>query len=67
MAELGLELGHEPFMTVCICLTILSASAYFWTWLRHMASYEPEPAPLPPRKSHREPIKTGTDSRVRTS
>ena len=70
-AELGLGLGLEPFVTVCIwvtgALTILSAGAYFWKWLRHMASYEPEPAPLPPRKSHREPIKTGAGSRVRTS
>jgi cardiolipin synthase (CMP-forming) len=56
---------------VCIwvtgALTILSATAYFWAWLKHMASYEPQPAPLPARKSHREPIKTGAGSRVRTS
>ena len=70
LAELGLGLGLEPFVAVCIwvtgALTILSASAYFWVWLRHMASYEPQPA-LPARKSHREPIKTGAGSQVRTS
>jgi cardiolipin synthase (CMP-forming) len=69
--ELGLGLGLEPMVTVFVwitgALTILSASAYFWTWLRHMASYEPEPAPLPSRKSGREPIKTGQRSRVRAS
>jgi cardiolipin synthase len=59
LAELGLGLRLEPFVAVCIwvtgALTILSAIAYFWTWLKHMASYEPQPAPLPARKSHREP------------
>jgi hypothetical protein len=40
---------------------------YFWVWLKHMGRYEPRPAPLPVRKSHREPIKTGAGSRVRTS
>ncbi len=69
--ELGLGLGLEPMVTVFVwitgALTILSASAYFWTWLRHMASYEPEPAPLPSRNSGREPIKTGQRSRVRAS
>ena len=71
LAELGLGLGLEPFVAVCIwvtgALTILSAAAYFWVWLKHMASYEPQPAPLPARKSHREPIKTGAGSRVRGS
>ena len=71
LAELGLGLRLEPFVAVCIwvtgALTILSATAYFWTWLKHMASYEPAPAPLPARKSHREGIKTGAGSRVRTS
>ena len=71
LAELGLGLGLEPLVTACIwvtgALTILSATAYFRGWLKHMASYEPQPAPLPARKSHREPIKTGAGSRVRTS
>jgi uncharacterized protein CbrC (UPF0167 family) len=40
---------------------------YFWVWLKHMASYEPQLAPLPAHKSHPEPIKTGAGSRVRTS
>jgi cardiolipin synthase len=68
LAELGLGLGLEPFVAVFIwvtgALTILSAAVYFWVWLKHMASYEPQPAP---RKSHREPIKTDAGSRVRTS
>ena len=71
LAELGLGLRLEPFVAVCIwvtgALTILSAAAYFWAWLKHMASYEPQPAPLPARKSHRGPIKTGAGSRVRAS
>ena len=71
LAELGLGLGLEPLVAICIwvtgALTILSAIVYFWVWLKHMASYEPQPAPLPARKSHREPIKTGAGSRVRTS
>ena len=69
LAELGLGLGLKSFVTVCIwvtgALTILSATVL--GWLKHMASYEPQPAPLPARKSHREPIKTGAGSRVRTS
>jgi cardiolipin synthase len=71
LAELGLGLGLEPIVSVFVwitgALTILSASAYFWTWLKHMASYEPEPVPLPPRKGGRKPIKTGEGSRVRAS
>ena len=69
--ELGLGLGLDQFVAVFIwvtgALTIVSAAAYFWEWLKHMASYEPEPAPLPARKSHRAPIKTGERSRVRAS
>jgi cardiolipin synthase len=71
LAELGLGLRLEQFVTVCIwvtgVLTIVSATTYFWGWLKHMASHEPQPAPLPVRKSHREPIKTGAGSRVRNS
>ena len=71
LAELGLGLRLEQFVTVCIwvtgVLTILSATTYFWGWLKHMATHEPQPAPLPVRKSHREPIKTGAGSRVRNS
>jgi cardiolipin synthase len=68
LAELGLGLGLEPFVTICIwitgALTILSATVYLWIWLNHMASYEPQPAP--PRRS-RKPNKTGAGSRIRTS
>src|SRR5262245_6128683 len=71
LAELGLGLRLEPFVTVCIwitgALTILSATAYFWGWLNHMATYEPHSVPLAERKSRREPIKAGAESQVRTS
>jgi hypothetical protein len=39
---------------------------YFWVWLKHMASYEPQPE-LPAHKSQREAIKIGAGSRVNTS
>ena len=43
LAELGLGLRLEPFVTVCIwvtgALTILSATAYFWGLVKHMASF----------------------------
>jgi cardiolipin synthase len=71
LAELGLGLGLEPLVGILIwvtgALTILSAAAYFWGWLAHMASFEPEPAPRPARQSHREPLKTSQRSRVRAS
>ena len=71
LAELGLGLGLEPLVEVFVwvtgALTILSAGAYFWGWLKHMASYEPEPAPRPARKSGREPVNAGQRSRARAS
>jgi cardiolipin synthase len=71
LAELGLGLGLDQLIAVFVwvtgALTIVSAAAYFWEWLKHMASYEPAPAPLPARKSQRAPIKTGERSRVRAS
>jgi cardiolipin synthase (CMP-forming) len=71
LAELGLGLGLEPLVEVFVwvtgALTILSAGAYFWVWLKHMASYEPAPAPRPVRKSGREPVNTGQRSRARAS
>src|SRR5262249_45223782 len=70
LAELGLGLGLEPFVAMCIwvtgALTILSAIVYFWLWLKHMASYEPQPVP-PPTRRNRKPIKSGAGSRIRTS
>jgi cardiolipin synthase len=43
LAELGLGLGLEPFVTICVwitgALTILSATVYFWVWLKHMAGF----------------------------
>jgi cardiolipin synthase len=54
LAELGLGLGLDPLVQLLIwitgALTIVSAAAYFWAWLVHMASYEPAPRPLPPHK-----------------
>jgi cardiolipin synthase len=69
LAELGLGLALEPFVAVCTwvtgALTVVSATMYFWVWLKHMASYEPQRAPLPARTSHRERPEGG--SRVRSS
>ncbi|HEY8277297.1 MAG TPA: CDP-alcohol phosphatidyltransferase family protein [Methyloceanibacter sp.] len=70
LAELGLGLGLEELVEVCVwitgALTILSAAAYFWAWLTHMASYEPAPAPLPSRKKPA-PLKTVDRSGVRAT
>jgi cardiolipin synthase len=50
----GLGLGLEEIVQILVwvtgTLTIVSAAAYFVAWLRHMASYEPEPEP---RLSHK--------------
>jgi cardiolipin synthase len=50
LAELGVDLGAKDLIAVLIpvtgALTIASAAAYFWGWLKHMASYEPAPAPI---------------------
>jgi cardiolipin synthase len=54
LAELGIGLGLQPVVNVLIwvtgALTIFSAGAYFWDWLRHMAAFEPPPPPRPPRR-----------------
>ena len=71
LAELGLGLGLHEVINLLIwvtgTLTIVSAAVYFWQWLGHMASYEPAPAPLPPRQrkaaSHDQP----QSSRARAS
>jgi cardiolipin synthase (CMP-forming) len=71
LAELGLGLGVEDPVLLLIpvtgALTILSAAAYFWTWLKHMASYEPAPAPLPSRQGKSGALKGTEQSRVRAS
>lgn len=58
LAELGLGLGLQSLVAVLIwvtgTLTIVSAFTYFWSWLKHMASYEPVPPPRPPRRKARE-------------
>ena len=41
-------------------LTILSATVYFWVWLKHMASYEPQPAPFPTRMDLRRALPNHT-------
>ncbi|MGB6426589.1 MAG: hypothetical protein WBF11_00570, partial [Methyloceanibacter sp.] len=71
LAELGLGLGLEKLVLVLVpvtgTLTIISAAAYFWTWLTHMASYEPTPAPRPSRPAKSVPLKRPDQSRVRAS
>jgi cardiolipin synthase len=71
LAELGLGLGLHELITVLIwvtgTLTIVSAAAYFWAWLRHMASYEPAPVPLPPRQRKAPGLEQPQGSRVRAS
>ena len=71
LAELGLGLGLDQLVQLLIpvtgALTILSAAAYFWGWLKHMASYEPKPAPLPSRQGKSVPLKGPDQSRVRAS
>jgi cardiolipin synthase len=52
LAQLGLGLGVGGLVSVLIwvtgILTVLSAAVYFFGWLRHMMSYEPElPEPRP--------------------
>ncbi len=50
LAELGLGPGLDWIIWILVwitgTLTILSAAAYFWGWLKHMARYE-TPTPLP--------------------
>ena len=71
LAELGLGLGLEPVVKVLIwvtgALTILSAAAYFWAWLGHMAAYEPAPRPLPPSKTPAVGVEQSQRSQVRAS
>jgi cardiolipin synthase len=71
LAELGLGLGLEPVVKVLIwitgALTILSAAAYFWAWLGHMAAYEPAARPLPPRKAPAVGVEQSQRSQVRAS
>lgn len=71
LAELGLGLGLQGVIWVLIWVTgtftILSAAAYFWGWLKHMGSYEPEPAPIPRRPRARNRAVGGHRTRVRAS
>jgi cardiolipin synthase len=71
LAELGLGLGLHDIVKVLIwvtgALTIVSAGAYFWEWLRHMASYEPAPKTLPPRQRQAPGIEQPQRPRVRAS
>jgi len=71
LAELGLGLGLHELITVLIwvtgTLTIVSAAVYFWQWLGHMASYEPAPAPLPPRQRKAPGLDQAQRSRARAS
>ena len=60
LAEMGLGLGLDDLILVLIpvtgALTIISAFAYFWGWLTHMASYEPAPPPRPSRALQGKPV-----------
>lgn len=71
LGELGLGLGLQGLVLVLIpvtgALTIASAAAYFWTWLKHMASYEPTPVPRPSRQGKSVPLSRPEQSRVRAS
>lgn len=68
LAELGLGLGLGTLISFCILvtgvLTILSAVAYFWAWLKHMASYEP---PRPARQGKPATLGTSQNQQVRAS
>lgn len=69
LAKLGLGLGLDGLVNVLIwvtgTLTILSAIAYFWGWLKHMMSYEPAPPEPAPRRSGRSG--RASQTQVRTS
>ena len=71
LADLGLGLGLHQLVKVLVwvtgTLTIVSAAAYFWEWLGHMASYEPAPVPLPPRQRKAPKLDEPQRSRVRAS
>lgn len=71
LAELGLGLGLHDLITFLIpltgTLTMISAAAYFWAWLKHMASYEPEPALRPSRQGKAVPVKGAEQPQVRVS
>jgi cardiolipin synthase len=71
LAELGFGLGLGKLVWVLIwvtgTLTIMSAAAYFWEWLRHMASYEPAPPPLSLRQQKSAGLDAAQRSRVRAS
>jgi cardiolipin synthase len=71
LAELGIGLGLHELVSFLVwitgALTILSAGAYFWQWLGHMASYEPAPQPLPPRQRPAAKLNEPHPSRVRAS
>ncbi len=71
LAELGLGLGLDGLVRILIpvtgTLTIISAGAYFWAWLTHMASYEPEPAPRVARQGKAAPAKGREQPRASAS
>jgi cardiolipin synthase (CMP-forming) len=71
LAELGLGLGLERLVLVLIpvtgALTIISAASYFWTWVKHMASYEPEPALRLSAQANTGAVEPAKPSQVRAS
>ena len=70
LAELGLGLGLDQIIWLLVwvtgAFTILSAAAYFWSWLKHMASYEPAPTPIP-RRRRSSTVRSTHRTRVRAS
>lgn len=71
LAELGLGLGLDDIVRVLIpitgTLTIISAGAYFWTWLTYMASYEPQPPPRVKRQTKASSVKGQEQPRASAS
>jgi cardiolipin synthase len=71
LGQLGLELGLDNLIWVLVWMTgtftILSAGAYFWAWVRHMASYEPPQAVSVHARRKKEPGAGTHRSRVRAS
>lgn len=71
LAELGLGLGLEKIVWVLVwvtgTLTILSAAAYFWGWLGHMAGADPVPSTVAQPQAKPVKLRASQRSRVRAS
>ena len=71
LGELGLGLGLDKLVWLLIWMTgtftILSAGAYFWAWIQHMASYEPPQTVTLHSNRQNEPRDSAHRTRVRAS